>query len=230
MNDRFLIASGLHKSYQLGRRTLEVLHDMSLVVPRGGFVAIQGASGAGKSTLLHLLGGLDRPDIGTVKIDGIKLGELSATGLSRFRNRHIGFIFQAFHLLPELDVVENVALPARMARVERSAAENRAKELLAQVGLGDRLNHRPLELSGGEQQRVAVARALVNSPALILADEPTGNLDSQTGHEIIELLINLQRERKATLAIATHDKQVANRADTVVHLADGRLCPAPADE
>ena len=142
----------------------------------------------------------------------------------------MGFIFQAFHLLPELDAVENVALPARMARVPRITAESRAKDLLVQVGLGDRLNHRPLELSGGEQQRVAVARALVNSPALILADEPTGNLDSHTGQEIIALLIDLQRRRNATLAVATHDKAVANRADIVVHLADGRVCPPPVCE
>ncbi|HTI71170.1 MAG TPA: ABC transporter ATP-binding protein [Candidatus Limnocylindria bacterium] len=228
MSNPFLVAKGLHKSYQLGKRRLEVLHDMNLIVPRGGFVALQGASGAGKSTLLHLIGGLDRPDRGTVQIDGTQLGDLNGTELSSFRNRHIGFIFQAFHLLPELDAIENVALPARMARTPKAAAEARAKELLSQVGLGDRMNHRPLELSGGEQQRVAVARSLVNSPALILADEPTGNLDSHTGQEIIQLLVALQREHHVTLAIATHDKQVADRADTVVRLADGRLCDTPA--
>src|SRR5579859_3287692 len=173
-----LDARDLHKQYELGQRSLEVLRGVSLTIARGEFLALRGASGAGKSTLLHLFGGLDTPNAGEIWFDGKNLTSLSGGELASFRNLKIGFIFQAYHLLPEFDALENVCLPARMARVPAQKAAARGRELLARVGLGDRVEHRPAELSGGEQQRVAIARALINSPAVILADEPTGNLDS----------------------------------------------------
>jgi ABC-type lipoprotein export system ATPase subunit len=186
-------------------------------------VALRGASGAGKSTLLHLLGGLDAPNEGSIIFEG--RSDLAALpgGLSRWRNERVGLIFQAYHLLPELDALENVCLPARIRRISPSEAVNRARELLRRVGLEDRMEHKPFELSGGEQQRVAIARALVNAPELILADEPTGNLDSRTGDGIMELLLELRSERQATLVIATHDPRVAARAPRSVELADGRI-------
>ena len=225
MNDAapFLRARAVRKTYVLGRRSIEVLRGVDLIVQRGEFVALRGASGAGKSTLLHLLGGLDLPNAGDICCDGQDLGRLSGFALSRWRNRRVGFIFQAYHLLPELDALENVCLPARMGRMPAAEAERRGRELLQRVGLGERLEHKPFELSGGEQQRVALARALIQSPELILADEPTGNLDSHTGEEIIELLCALQRERQATLLIATHDSRVAARAPRVVELVDGLI-------
>jgi ABC-type lipoprotein export system ATPase subunit len=213
------------KTYELGRRKVEVLRSLDLTVESGVFLAVRGASGAGKSTLLHLIGGLDRPSRGDIWINGSRLAEFSAAALSRFRNRKVGFVFQAYHLLPELNALENVCLPARMARVPAGTAEAAGRELLERVGLGQRMDHRPYELSGGEQQRVAIARALINRPELVLADEPTGNLDSHTGGEIIELLCALREERKTTLIIATHDARVAARAPRVVELVDGRLEP-----
>ena len=216
-------AHGLRKSYLMGKRTLEVLRGIDLVVARGEFLALRGASGAGKSTLLHLLGGLDLPNAGEISFDGMDLRGLSARGLARWRNRRVGFIFQAYHLLPELSALENVALPARVARTAPAEAARRAAALLERVGLSQRLEHRPYELSGGEQQRVAIARALVNEPDLILADEPTGNLDSHTGGEIIQLLEALRAERQATFIMATHDAHIAARAQRVVELADGQL-------
>ncbi len=214
---------GLSKTYFTGEQPLEVLHGVSIEIPAGGFVALRGASGAGKSTLLHLLGGLDSPTAGEVWFEGRSLGAMSAGALAQFRNTHVGFIFQAYHLLPDLDAVENVALPARMARVPFDEAEERAADLLKHVGLGARLSHRPAQLSGGEQQRVAIARALINRPRLLLADEPTGNLDSHTGEEIVRLLAGLREERGVTLVIATHDARVAAHAQRVIELVDGRL-------
>ncbi len=216
-------AHELHKSYAIGRRTLEVLRGVSVTVTRGEFLALRGASGAGKSTLLHLLGGLDVPTPGTIRAGGIDLSGLSGTALSHWRNQKVGFVFQAYHLLPELDALENVCLPARMARVPVDEVTRRGRELLQRVGLGSRLDHKPWELSGGEQQRVAIARALINQPELLLADEPTGNLDSQTGEGIIDLLCQLRAERSMTLVIATHDARVAARAPRVLELADGRV-------
>jgi len=216
----------LHKAYALGSRAVEVLRGVSLEVPRGAFLALRGASGAGKSTLLHLLGGLDTPTAGEVVMDGRSLAAMSAGELAVFRNRRVGFVFQAYHLLPDLDALENVCLPARIARVPASEARRRGTELLERVGLGHRLDHRPSELSGGEQQRVAIARALINGPDLILADEPTGNLDSHTGEAIIELLCALRVERQATLLIATHDARVAARAPRALELEDGQLVSA----
>jgi predicted ABC-type transport system involved in lysophospholipase L1 biosynthesis ATPase subunit len=218
-----LEARDVHRTYTMDRRTLEVLCGVDLAVQRGEFLALQGASGAGKSTLLHLLGGLDRPTRGQIHFGGHELASLSAGALASLRNRRVGFIFQAYHLLPELNALENVCLPARLARMAPAEATTRARELLKRVGLGERVEHRPYELSGGEQQRVAIARALINSPELVLADEPTGNLDSHTGTEIIELLCALRVERLTTLIVATHDAQVAARAPKVVRLLDGRI-------
>ncbi|MBK9137700.1 MAG: ABC transporter ATP-binding protein [Verrucomicrobia bacterium] len=218
-----LNARGLTKSFRLGRRDVEVLRGVDLTVLRGEFVALRGASGAGKSTLLQILGGLDTPTAGEVEFDGERLSGLRPRELARFRNTRVGFVFQAYHLLPELDALENVCVPARLGRMPVAEAQARARALLERVGLGHRLDHRPTELSGGEQQRVAIARALMNDPELVLADEPTGNLDSHTGEEIIGLLCSLQAERQRTLVIATHDAQVAARAPRVVELVDGQL-------
>jgi ABC-type lipoprotein export system ATPase subunit len=218
-----LRASGLRKTYRIGSRSVDVLRGVDLTVGAGEFVALRGASGAGKSTLLHLLGGLDRPNHGEVHFRSQSLAALTDGELAKLRVGNIGHIFQAYHLLPELDALENVCLPARVARLDAAEAERRARELLKRVGLEHRLEHRPAELSGGEQQRVAIARALVNQPQLILADEPTGNLDSQTGEEILNLLCELRTERNATLVIATHDSRVAVRAPRVVELVDGAL-------
>jgi lipoprotein-releasing system ATP-binding protein len=219
----FLFTSGLRKSYVMGKRTLEVLRGIDLTVQRGEFLTLRGASGAGKSTLLHLLGGLDLPTAGEIRFDGANLRALPARALAQLRNRRVGFIFQAYHLLPELSALENVTLPARMARMNPHEAVTRASDLLKRVGLGDRLEHRPYELSGGEQQRVAIARSLVNSPDLILADEPTGNLDSHTGSEIIELLLSLRAERQSTFIMATHDLGIAARAPRVLEMVDGQF-------
>ncbi|MGD0260485.1 MAG: ABC transporter ATP-binding protein [Verrucomicrobiota bacterium] len=223
MSDILLSATGLHKTYVLGQRSLEVLRGVDLELRQGDFLALRGASGAGKSTLLHLLGGLDSPNQGEIRLAGRNLAALGRRDLARLRNEEVGFIFQAYYLLPELDALENVCLPARMARTPAAQAEARGRELLARVGLKDRLEHKPYELSGGEQQRVAIARALINEPDLILADEPTGNLDSHTGEEIIELLCALRDEKQTTLIMATHDARVAARAPKVVELVDGQI-------
>ena len=219
---------GLVKTFSLGKRQVEVIRGMDLDIQRGDFVAIRGASGAGKSTLLHLLGGLDSPDAGQVRFVDQDLASLSSAELSRFRNLRIGFVFQAYHLLPELDALENVCLPARMARRDFDQTAAKGRDLLGRVGLQDRLDHLPAELSGGEQQRVAIARALINSPELLIADEPTGNLDSHTGDEIIALLCALRTELNTTLVIATHDARIAARAPRVVSLVDGVVETVPA--
>jgi ABC-type lipoprotein export system ATPase subunit len=221
MNEPLLSAKALTKSYTMGRRTLDVLRGVNLQVARGEFLALRGASGAGKSTLLHLIGGLDSPNGGEIHFAGQDIAAFSERKLTDLRNRRVGFIFQAYHLLPELDALENVCLPARVARLPADRAEARGRELLARVGLSDRVEHKPFELSGGEQQRVAIARALINEPELILADEPTGNLDSHTGGEIIDLLKKLHAERQTTLIIATHDAKVAAHARRVFELVDG---------
>lgn len=226
MSEFLVSAQRVTKSYDMGHRSLTVLRDLSISIGRGEFVALRGASGAGKSTLLHLLGGLDSPDNGEIWFAGKNLAGLVADELTALRNSKVGFVFQAYHLLPELDALENVCLPARIARVPAREAVERGCELLAQVGLKERMDHRPAELSGGERQRVAIARALINRPELILADEPTGNLDSHTGGEIMDLLCSLVGERKATLVIATHDPTVANRAPRVVQLVDGQIATA----
>src|SRR5438067_6994765 len=196
MSERLLSARNLFKTYTLGKRTLEVLRGVTLELDRGDVVALRGASGAGKSTLLHLLGGLDTPSSGEVILGERNIASFSSKELARLRNKQVGFIFQAYYLLPELDALENVCLPARMARKPADAAAARGRELLERVGLKERIEHKPYELSGGEQQRVAIARALINEPELILADEPTGNLDSHTGEEIIGLLCALSVEKQ----------------------------------
>jgi ABC-type lipoprotein export system ATPase subunit len=223
MNEPLLAARGLTKNYTMARRTLEVLRGVDLTVVRGDFLALRGASGAGKSTLLHLIGGLDTPNTGEIFFGSQNLAKFSEGERTNFRRRRVGFIFQAYYLLPELTALENVCLPARVARTSASGAEKRGRDLLARVGLAERIEHKPLELSGGEQQRVAIARALINAPELLLADEPTGNLDSQTGGEIIELLKSLRVENQTTLIIATHDEKVAAHAQRVIELADGRI-------
>src|SRR5512138_2602858 len=226
MNDLLLSATGVHKTYLLGKRALEVLRGVDVELPRGDFLALRGASGAGKSTLLYLLGGLDTPNAGEIRLAGRDLSVLSRAELASVRNREVGFIFQAYYLLPELDSLENVCLPARMARTPASKIEARGRELLERVGLKDRMEHKPYELSGGEQQRVAIARALINEPNLVLADEPTGNLDSHTGEEIVNLLVALREERKTTLVIATHDARLAARAPRTIELVDGLVATA----
>jgi len=223
MNEPLLSAKGLGKTYLLGKRSLEVLRGVDLELQPGDFLALRGASGSGKSTLLHLLGGLDSPTRGEVWLKGRNLARLSRGELARVRNQDVGFIFQAYYLIPELDALENVCLPARMARKPAAATEARGRELLARVSLADRVEHKPYELSGGEQQRVAIARALINEPALILADEPTGNLDSHTGEEIIQLLCSLRAEKGTTLIMATHDARLAARAPKSVELVDGQM-------
>ncbi len=223
MNEPLLSARGLTRTYTLGKRALEVLRGVNLDVARGEFLALRGASGAGKSTLLHLIGGLDAPNAGEIHFAGQNLAALSQIELAHFRRHRVGFVFQSYYLLPELDALENVCLPARVARVPAAQAGTRGRDLLARVGLKDRMEHKPYELSGGEQQRVAIARALINEPELLLADEPTGNLDSHTGGEIIELLKSLRAEKQTTLVIATHDANVAATAPKVVELVDGQI-------
>jgi lipoprotein-releasing system ATP-binding protein len=223
MSEVVLRARSVHKSYKLGRRSLDVLRGVDLEVCRGDFLALRGASGAGKSTLLHLLGALDSPNSGEIWLGNSNLASLTRRELARVRNEQVGFIFQAYYLLPELDALENVCLPAKMARKPYAPAVARGRELLEKVGLKDRVEHKPYELSGGEQQRVAIARALINDPGIILADEPTGNLDSHTGAEIIELLCALRAEKQTTLVMATHDATLAARADRALLVVDGQI-------
>ena len=223
MSEPILSAEDLHKSYDLGRRLIEVLHGVSLEIGEGEFLSLQGASGTGKSTLLHLLGGLDEPTSGEVFASGQSLSAMSSARLAKWRNDEVGFVFQSYHLLPEFDALENVLLPARMAHANRAESQKRAELLLERVGLAKRMGHLPAELSGGEQQRVALARALINRPQLLLADEPTGNLDSKTGGEVLDLLCELQSEANLTMIIATHDDKVAKRARRTVQLVDGLI-------
>jgi lipoprotein-releasing system ATP-binding protein len=223
MSEPLLSVRRVTKTYRISKRTLEVLCGVDIEIARGEFLALRGASGAGKSTLLHLIGGLDSPNSGEIIFEGKNIAQFSEGDLTHFRNRSVGFIFQSYHLLPELNALENVCLPARIARLPAAEAEKRGSELLELVGLKERMDHKPYELSGGEQQRVAIARALIAEPELILADEPTGNLDSHTGAEIIELLKGLCVKRHATLVIATHDAKVATSAQRVMELVDGRI-------
>jgi lipoprotein-releasing system ATP-binding protein len=219
----FVSVTGLNKSYVVGSQRLHVLRDLNLEVTRGEMVAIVGASGVGKSTLLHLLGGLDRADTGTILVGDTDLRALSDAALVEFRNRHVGFVFQFHHLLPEFDAAENVEMPLRIARARFGEARGRAIELLGRVGLSERASHRPNMLSGGEQQRVAVARALVMRPALLLADEPTGDLDEATADTLHELLREMHREHGLTSIIATHNPRLAAACDRVLRLEHGRL-------
>jgi len=203
------------------RGRLDVLRGISLTVRRGEIVAIAGASGAGKSTLLHIIGTLDRPTSGEVRLDGVDVFSLPDEELARFRNRHIGFVFQFHHLLPEFSALENVAMPALIGGGEIHRVKDRAAELLAEVGLGDRAGEKPPKLSGGEQQRVAVARALMNSPRVVLADEPSGNLDSENAHLLHSIIRDLSRKRGQTFVLVTHNEALAQEADRVLRIADG---------
>ena len=227
-NDIILRAEGLHKSYRMGATRVKVLKGLDLAVERGQFVAIVGASGSGKSTLLHILGALDKPDKGAVQFEGRDLARQSSRELNRFRNKMVGFVFQFYHLLDELNVLENVFLPAMASRSIvgwfgcRKWAKSRAGELLEQLGLGHRAGHKPYQLSGGERQRVAIARALMNEPRLLLADEPTGNLDSATGNGILDVLEKLNRAGQ-TIVMVSHDPRIAQRAGRIITLADGRI-------
>jgi lipoprotein-releasing system ATP-binding protein len=221
----FIDVTALSKSYETGRSRIRVLRDLDLSLERGEMVAIVGASGVGKSTLLHVLGGLDSSDAGTVSIAGTDLGHLADDELVRFRNRHVGFVFQFHHLLPEFTALENAEMPMRIAALPPVERVARASGLLRRVGLGERLGHRPGMLSGGEQQRVAIARALVMEPDLLLADEPTGDLDEQTAETLHVLLREMHRERGLTSLIATHNPRLAAACDRVLRLEEGRLRP-----
>jgi lipoprotein-releasing system ATP-binding protein len=225
-NMPFLTASGLNKTYQVGTERLHVLRDLDLAVERGEMVAVVGVSGVGKSTLLHLLGGLDRMDSGSIRIGDTEISALPESSLVPYRNKHIGFVFQFHHLLPEFNAIENAEMPLRIARVGAGRARTRATEVLRRLGLSDRLTHRPGMLSGGEQQRVAVARALVTEPSVLLADEPTGDLDEATADSLHALLRDMHRERNLSSVIATHNSRLAASCDRVLRLEAGRLVQA----
>lgn len=221
----FIQISQLFKTYENPRDKVEVLKGLDLAVDSGESVAVVGASGVGKSTLLHIVGALDRPTQGKVLVDGRDVFTMDEQALAAFRNRHVGFVFQFHHLLPEFSALENVMMPGLIARLETSQARSRAEELLAEVGLSDRAAHRVGELSGGERQRVAVARALVLGPSLLLADEPTGNLDERTGEKVHELFVKLNQERGLTTLVATHNERLARSMGRTVRLAEGKAWP-----
>jgi len=217
----FLQAKSLRKEYRQGQKALEVLCGVDLTIRRGEFIAVMGPSGSGKSTLLHVLGGLDRPTSGTITVEGQEITALDQDALCRYRRERVGFIFQSFQLLSTMSARDNVAFPMVFTGVPRRDRTARADKLLAEVGLAERAHHKPSELSGGEQQRVAIARSLANSPDLLLADEPTGNLDSATGSEVMTLLQRLHREGH-TLIVVTHDERIARHAQRVLRMLDGR--------
>jgi len=222
-----LEAVDVTRSYLLDGVSIEALRGVSLRVDHGDFVAVVGPSGSGKSTLMHLLGGLDRPTSGTMRVGGRNVAQITADELAAVRNTTIGFVFQAFQLLPRTSALDNVALPLVYRGLRRAERRKRAAATLEAVGMGHRLGHRPGQLSGGEQQRVAIARALVTDPQVLLADEPTGNLDTARGQEVLDLLSGLNAERGVAVVVVTHDAEVAARASRQVHVRDGRLAAAP---
>lgn len=224
MNEPIIRTQELFKSFPSGDRRLQVLRGLSLEVERGEMVAVVGESGAGKSTLLHLLGGLDRPDSGTILLSGREMGTLPPEERARFRNREVGYVFQFHHLLPEFTAEENVALPCLIRREPMEPARRKARQLLEELGLGDRLLHRPPELSGGEQQRVALARSLAGDPSVLLADEPTGNLDLHTSELVFTLIRKSACRRSAATVLVTHNERLASRCDRVCVLEEGVLC------
>ncbi len=227
-DDFILKAENLRKSYRMGATEVRVLKGVDLAVSKGDFVAIVGSSGSGKSTLLHILGALDKPNKGVVRFEKRDLNRLKASELNEFRNKMVGFVFQFYHLLDELSVLENVYLPAMTSRsvagwiASRRWAKKRARELLSELGLAERVGHKPYQLSGGERQRVAIGRALMNEPKLLLADEPTGNLDSATGNSILDILERLNKAGQ-TIVMVTHDERIARRARRTVTLIDGKI-------
>ena len=218
-----ILVKDLHKSFPMGEQTLTMLRGIDLTIERGELIAVVGASGAGKSTLLHILGLLDRPSKGTVCFEGQDLFQLSEAAQAEFRNRRIGFVFQFHHLLPEFTALENACMPALIQRREPEEVRQEAIGLLKEVGLGPRLQHKPGELSGGEQQRVAVARALLQKPDLVLADEPTGNLDTHTGDALFALMRELNKARGTTFVIVTHNDKLSAQADRILHMQDGQI-------
>lgn len=222
-----LSGSNITKTYpqKAGKGSLTVLEDVSLSIPKGSIISVIGASGSGKSTLLHVMGGLDRPDSGDVSWNGKSIYELEDEELANFRNRQLGFVFQFHHLLPEFTALENIMMPALIADTEFEQARGRAMSLLEQFGIPGRAEHRPAQLSGGEQQRVAMARALMNNPKLILADEPTGNLDEENTDILLNMLFGLREDKEVTILLITHEKDIANRSDVIYRLSKGKLHP-----
>lgn len=222
--DVLLTAHNIHKHYNMSKgHALDVLKGIDMTIQRGEILAIIGHSGAGKSTLLHVLGALDRPTEGEVSIDGQTVSQMNSDTLARFRNRTIGFIFQFHHLLPEFSALENVMMPGLISNMNRKELTQRAESLLEKVGLKDRMTHRPTELSGGEQQRVAFARSMINEPLMVLADEPSGNLDLHNSQALHELMWELVREQQKTFVVVTHDRELAKRADRSIVLLDGKI-------
>ncbi len=218
----------LHRGFQMGNETVHALDGVSLSVKAGEFLGVTGPSGSGKSTLLYLLGGLDRPTAGHIMVRDQDLTTLDENGLAAYRRREVGFVFQTFNLIPTMAALENVEFPMFFARIPRTQRRERACHLLELVGLADRMGHKPTELSGGQQQRVAIARALVNDPIIILADEPTGNLDSRTGAEVMAVLARLNQEQGRTIVVVSHDPAVTSHTGRCIHLLDGRIADAPA--